>query len=937
MNITIVITLLAMLLFPGSISALILWWRRRATSGVQKNNNPTFSLILRDYFTYSLLVALFAISFIFIVDVARGLPFLERISNISTTLTPTFILRYFIVAGAAAIGLPFVLSILVRTYKKHKHSATKAVRKIVTELLRIYKSNKHRPAFRLVTIMPILVIAIVIVVSIQQHYTRSYAPIILSISPNEITYNPNISEELEIVVEGVFLSLDTAIYVNDMRISSTWQTIHEEGEYYVEELFEELSFNLPPELFEPGDVRIVAVNRANDIIQTRSNEIVLNIIETVPPAIYSIAVTTFPDMTAIINIQGEGFEANARVFANRELQSAVIVENAQSIIASISLIYLPLNELDIFFDEFDEEDDLLPETVHDQDDLKIISPFDIVIEIENSGGIISNEYIIANLPRIGMTQTVQNHTNWIDIGNNNLVAHSLGSWDGLVGTNSKEAFLQNYENGFRLFEFSTQFSADGVLFGADATTNMPRARFNEQQDASPFTLLTFEDILGLMLQYNDWWLITDTGYQGNFTALHNTFEHMIKALERTDAELINRIIVQVYDADMYNFLVENFPFTYYVFNIADTMEDSAVLEFLDTSGVQAVIVPLARATDELMYALGERDIIAFAHITDDRDEMLRLLDMGFRGVYTQSLTPRLLIKTDNEYKEYNLVQTIVSNHNEFVNVVSLLYSQKEEGLVQIIFAEHFINHDDVEDRVLTVSNVNTEHIPEHLMEYFLQLVNFESALQVPYNITDSGYLILDGFIYNLRIDDTAITYILYDKEARKLVKWMEFSPQNHFESMSIDIVHDNNRRYFIEYLDAIQKDGSIIIFSVRDEASNHLDEAMLNSLYSLGLVQSLYDRGMYSYVAIIDDGTVIFEHLSDQRVIYERLIDRWLIEVVSAGRAVGNVSSIRINGVDLSQNSRGINIVVFSKHTGLVVDSVSFDTHYHIGITRYEG
>lgn len=50
-------------------------------------------------------------------------------------------------------------------------------------------------------------------------------------------------------------------------------------------------------------------------------------------------------------------------------------------------------------------------------------------------------------------------------------------------------------------------------------------------------------------------------------------------------------------------------------------------------------------------------------------------------------------------------------------------------------------------------------------------------------------------------------------------------------------------------------------------------------------------------------------------------------EVVSAGNPFGNRSIIKINDIDYSLKSRGMNIVVYDLLSNKVVDMVAYDTH----------
>ena len=51
------------------------------------------------------------------------------------------------------------------------------------------------------------------------------------------------------------------------------------------------------------------------------------------------------------------------------------------------------------------------------------------------------------------------------------------------------------------------------------------------------------------------------------------------------------------------------------------------------------------------------------------------------------------------------------------------------------------------------------------------------------------------------------------------------------------------------------------------------------------------------------------------------------VKAVSGGKDDGDCAHIFVNGVDYSQNGRGLNIIVLSIATGAVLSSAVFDTH----------
>jgi hypothetical protein len=196
-------------------------------------------------------------------------------------------------------------------------------------------------------------------------------------------------------------------------------------------------------------------------------------------------------------------------------------------------------------------------------------------------------------------------------------------------------------------------------------------------------------------------------------------------------------------------------------------------------------------------------------------------------------------------------------------------------------------------------------------------------------------LVIDDFYYSLRINGGEIVYIVYDKSNDRLLQWDTFDTLANFEWNSIELSRENNRRYMLEYLDGLLCDNLIVLMSVREEASADLDAGILEKLSELGLTRSLEGRFAYSYAAIINGRTVVYENLSRYGVEQIQLVERWLIKVLSEGGLSGrDISRIKIDGVDYSGNHRGINIVVLNKRTGLIEDSITFDTHSDLAVHR---
>lgn len=134
-----------------------------------------------------------------------------------------------------------------------------------------------------------------------------------------------------------------------------------------------------------------------------------------------------------------------------------------------------------------------------------------------------------------------------------------------------------------------------------------------------------------------------------------------------------------------------------------------------------------------------------------------------------------------------------------------------------------------------------------------------------------------------------------------------------------------------EYLDILNqiKNNVLIIVAVKDNAGHFLDEKIQDGLRKIGLTQSLIHEGMVGYVAVINNGMVICEQKSpkDGTEEYSGTVDGKKIFLLSKPYLSGNTSSIQIDGIEYSNNARGLNFVVYDNLSKQVIDRVSFDTH----------
>ena len=153
-------------------------------------------------------------------------------------------------------------------------------------------------------------------------------------------------------------------------------------------------------------------------------------------------------------------------------------------------------------------------------------------------------------------------------------------------------------------------------------------------------------------------------------------------------------------------------------------------------------------------------------------------------------------------------------------------------------------------------------------------------------------------------------------------------PLAHSERLLLGVPTGGNAADILPaYLSQIKDDNHIIIISAKDEASTAFTENMAAAFRALGLTESLVDKYRHSYAAIVDGDEVLFEDVSQEQISHGETIGNTQIDVKSAGFDAGDTSAILIDAVEYSPNMRGINIVVYDKVAGAVVDAVNFDTY----------
>ena len=338
---------------------------------------------------------------------------------------------------------------------------------------------------------------------------------------------------------------------------------------------------------------------------------------------------------------------------------------------------------------------------------------------------------------------------------NRLVAHALGAIEDKKETNSKEAFIHSWGDGYKVMEADFSFTSDGTLvvrhdFDQDSyynleqivngSTEMNVNRFSNEKINFRYTPLTVAQLLDLMSQYQDVYLITDTKHtdiekiQQQFNAIVNTAKTMGKQ------EVLDRIIVQIYHPEMLNTVKQIYPFENWIYTLYQTPDPNydEIAAFCVQNKVDVVTINYEIVTQENVQKLASNGIKVYAHTVNRILDFKLLLNAGCYGIYTDYIKPYDLDLVNLKKTPFWAGRVMLNQQKDFAKIVSNTNEQfevkynSETNTVQIIKGGVY-------------TSVGNEMLLDNSEKYITQKSNYQITLDnVPVEL--SCYTI-DGDLY----------------------------------------------------------------------------------------------------------------------------------------------------------------------------------------------
>lgn len=240
---------------------------------------------------------------------------------------------------------------------------------------------------------------------------------------------------------------------------------------------------------------------------------------------------------------------------------------------------------------------------------------------------------------------------------NPLIAHALGEYDGKIETNSKEAFIASWENGYRVLEADFIYTSDNTLvvrhdFDKDGSyyrleirpsgsLEMSSQAFQQNKIIYEQTPMTAVDLLYLMAEYQDVYLVTDTKDTDEAT-VKQQFTDLKKIAENIGhPEVLDRIIPQIYNESMLSWVKSIYEFPQWIYTLyqAGTVDYAETAQFCADNNIGVVTIEKDKVTAQIVETFRAKGIQVYAHTVNRYLQFEDLLAMGVSGIYTDSIKP----------------------------------------------------------------------------------------------------------------------------------------------------------------------------------------------------------------------------------------------------------------------------------------------------------
>ena len=224
--------------------------------------------------------------------------------------------------------------------------------------------------------------------------------------------------------------------------------------------------------------------------------------------------------------------------------------------------------------------------------------------------------------------------------NYSIITHALGSLDGLTYLNSRESFINFYDKGCRLFEVDLTKTSDGVWvcrhnwkeplgqWDGEERKVLSSEEFLNTPIYGKYTPMTFEDLLKLLKEYPDAFVMVDSkqysvrNYQ---RTLEDYAQYREIAINAGIEETLGQIIPEIYNSAMFSGTAQLYKFPSYIYSLwqeYSVEELNDIADFCQTSHIGAVTIYCDYWSEEIQKIFDEREILVYIYTVNDKEEAI---------------------------------------------------------------------------------------------------------------------------------------------------------------------------------------------------------------------------------------------------------------------------------------------------------------------------
>ncbi len=243
---------------------------------------------------------------------------------------------------------------------------------------------------------------------------------------------------------------------------------------------------------------------------------------------------------------------------------------------------------------------------------------------------------------------------WMDYGQ---IAHALGTAENEEYTNSKEAFIESYDKGFRLFELDIRKTEDNEivcvhnwkeLFTPEKWKELQSSgdelhwtldKFKALKIRDKFTPMTLKDFALLTKNYPDIYVILDAKEAKE--NLHEFYTELRDIFLEINPDLLDRLVLQMYHLETYDQLKDIYPWKSMLYTLYRTKRagiDEAIERVLSL-GMRIVAYNDDKENLGLNRKLLKMGIYPYYYTENDPEKAKELMKRGIYAFYTDSLPP----------------------------------------------------------------------------------------------------------------------------------------------------------------------------------------------------------------------------------------------------------------------------------------------------------